>query len=80
MRKEKTGRGDEGYMRVVMFMASQCGFECYNAVKKIKDIEIAGILTPPSHFVLRYDKDKTKQMSNTIYREAVTEGDRKSVV
>ena len=61
-------------MRVVMFMASQYGFECYKAVKEIKDIEIAGILTPPSHFVLRYDKDKTKQMSNTIYREAVIEG------
>lgn len=58
-----------------MFIASQYGFACYKAVKEIEDIEIVGILTPPSHFVLRYEKDKTKEMDNTIYWDVVTESE-----
>lgn len=70
---------DGGNMRIVMFMASQYGLECYRALGEMADIEIAGILTTPAYFVLKYDKNKTKEMKNTIYREVITENETKCV-
>ena len=42
-------------MRIVMFMASKYGLDCYKAVKEIENVKIAGILTTLPHFVLRYE-------------------------
>ena len=66
-------------MRVVMFMASPYGLECYRAVKEIKNIVICGILTTPAHFELRYEKNKTKEMNNTIYREVMAENEERNI-
>ena len=49
-------------MRIVMFMASKYGLDCYKAVKEIENVKIAGILTTLPHFVLRYEKNKTKEI------------------
>jgi len=56
-----------------MFMASTYGLECYRAIKEIEDAEIVGILTTPPRFVLKYEKDKKKEMNNAIYREVMAE-------
>ena len=66
-------------MRVVMFMASQYGLECYRAVKEIKDVVICGILTTPAHFELKYEKNKTKEMDNTIYHDVIAESETKNI-
>lgn len=60
-------------MRVVMFMASQYGLKCYKAIKEMQSIEMVGILTTPLHFILKYEKEKSKEMDNTIYQEVVAE-------
>ena len=60
-------------MRIVMFMASRYGLECYRAIKDMENVEVAGILTPPEQFVLRYESVKTKNMDNAIYREVIAE-------
>lgn len=60
-------------MRIVMFMASRYGLECYRAIKDMEDVEIVGILTPPEQFVLKYESVKTKKMDNTIYEEVTAE-------
>lgn len=66
-------------MRVAMFMASTYGLECYHAIKGIKDVKIVGILTNPSRFVLKYAKDKTKEMNNAIYGEVIAENEKNHV-
>ncbi len=66
-------------MRIVMFIASRYGLECYRAIDAMDDIEIVGILTTPVHFVLRYEKNKTKEMSNAIYQEVIEENISKHV-
>jgi len=60
-------------MRIVMFMASQYGLECYRAIKDMEDVEVVGILMPPEHYILRYEGVKTKNMDNAIYREVIAE-------
>lgn len=62
-------------MRIVMFMASRYGLECYGALREMADIEIVGILTTPLNFVLRYEKEKTKEMDNVIYWEVMAENE-----
>ncbi len=64
-------------MRIVMFMASKYGLDCYNAVKEIENVKIAGILTTLPHFVLRYEKNKTKEMDNAIYQDVIEESEKK---
>lgn len=66
-------------MRIVMFIASQYGLECYRALDSLEYMKIVGILTTPSRFVLRYDKNKTKEMDNAIYQEVIAESLAKSV-
>lgn len=66
-------------MRVAMFIASRYGLECYEAVKKLLEIEIVGILTTPLQFILRYDKGQSKEMNNPIYQNVICEGQEKNV-
>lgn len=60
-------------MKVVMFISSLYGYECYNAVKKIENVEIVGIVTNPATFSIKYGTDKIKFMDNVIYDKLVPE-------
>ena len=66
-------------MRIVMFMASKYGLDCYKAVKEIENVKIAGILTTLPHFVLRYEKNKTKEMDNAIYQDVIEESEKNGI-
>lgn len=50
-------------------LASVYGLQCLEAVLKIPEVEVAGIVTPPKEYVLYYEKGKKRTQTNEILNQ-----------
>lgn len=56
-------------MRCVFMVASKYGLKCFDAVRELGIIEVAGVITPKQEYELKYGGKHSKEMKNEIYTD-----------
>lgn len=52
-------------------LASKYGLQCFDAVKEMTAVEIAGVVMPRQEYVLKYNGRNTKKMKNEIFSDVI---------